>query len=227
MDHLLSGVHQFRTQVFEAEKDFFEQLTQSQSPSALVVSCSDSRVDPNLILQAAPGDLFSLRNAGNLVPPFGASTGGEPASIEYAVVALGVKDIVVCGHSRCGAMKALLQPESTRGLPAVQAWLGHAETTRRIIAENYSHLTGDALLDATVQEHVLVQIENLQTHPSVAAKLQRGELNLHAWVYHLETGEIHAFNSQSEAFEPILATTAGLGGKPKRTAGSVRTRRRK
>ena len=222
MEHLLGGVHQFRTQVFEQEKDYFERLAHGQSPSALVVSCSDSRVDPNLILQASPGDLFSLRNAGNLVPPFGASNGGETASIEYAVVALGVKDIVVCGHTQCGAMKALLDPASASGLPAVQSWLQHAETTRRIISENYQHLTGGALLDAAIQEHVLVQIENLQTHPAVAAKLQRGELRLHAWVYQLETGDILAFSSESETFEPLGIQTQAIGGRPRRSAGPAR-----
>lgn len=222
MDHLLGGVHQFRTQVFEQEKDFFEKLAHGQSPSALVVSCSDSRVDPNLILQASPGDLFSLRNAGNLVPPFGASNGGEEASIEFAVVALGVKDIVVCGHSQCGAMKALLDPDSAAGLPTVQSWLKHAETTRRIISENYRHLTGAALLEATIQEHVLVQIENLQTHPAVAAKLQRGELRLHAWVYQLETGSLLAFSSESETFVPLGIESHAIGGQPRRAPGSVR-----
>lgn len=203
VDHLLSGVHQFRTQVFARERDFYEQLSQGQSPSAMIVSCSDSRVDPNLILQASPGDIFSLRNAGNVAPPYGASNGGEAASIEYAIDALKVQHIIVCGHSQCGALKALLDPPSASGLPAVQAWLTHAETTRRIMRTNYAHLTGAELLDACIQEHVLVQIENLQTHPAVAAGLLQGRLTLHAWVYRLETGEILAFNSETEAFDPL------------------------
>ncbi|MBI1345426.1 carbonic anhydrase [bacterium] len=222
MEHFLGGVHQFRTQVFDQEKDFFQELVHGQNPSALVVSCSDSRVDLNLILQAAPGDLFSLRNAGNLVPPFGASNGGETASIEYAVVALDVKDIVVCGHSQCGAMKALLDPASAAKLPTVQNWLQHAETTRRIISENYQHLDGVALLEATIQEHVLVQIENLQTHPSVAAKMQRGELRLHAWVYQLETGSLLAFSSETETFEPLGTEGKAIGDRPRRSPGTVR-----
>jgi carbonic anhydrase len=222
VDHLLSGIHQFHSQVFAREKEFFAQLAEGQSPSALFISCSDSRVDPNLILQADPGELFALRNAGNLVPPYGASNGGEGPSIEYAVAVLGVKHIVVCGHSQCGAIKALLDPQSAEKLPAVRAWLLHAETTRRIIAENYSRLKGEALLDAAIQEHVLVQIENLQTHPVVAAALQRGDLMLHAWVYRLESGEILAFSSETENFEPLKALTVAAGGKPKRTPGSIR-----
>ena len=203
MEHLLSGVHQFHSQVFQRERDFFDNLVTGQSPSALFVTCSDSRVDPNLITQSGPGELFVLRNAGNIVPPYGASNGGESATIEYAVAALGVRDIVICGHSRCGAINALLHPEQARNLPLVTAWLNHAETTRRIVTENYGEATGDDLLEIAVQEHVLVQIENIQTHPAVAVKLQRGELTLHGWVYHLETGEILAYSGDDRCFEPL------------------------
>ncbi|MFM9962141.1 MAG: carbonic anhydrase [Planctomycetaceae bacterium] len=203
MDHLLSGVHQFQSQVFQRERDFFDNLVAGQSPSALFVTCSDSRVDPNLITQSGPGELFVLRNAGNIVPPYGASNGGESATIEYAVAALGVRDIVICGHSHCGAINALLHPEKAKGLPLVTNWLNHAETTRRIVTENYRDVTGDNLLEIAVQEHVLVQIENIQTHPSVAVKLQRGELTLHAWVYHLETGEILAYSGDDRCFERL------------------------
>jgi carbonic anhydrase len=227
MEHLLSGIHQFHSQVFAREKEFFSQLAEGQSPSALFISCSDSRVDPNLILQADPGELFSLRNAGNMVPPYGASNGGEGPSIEYAVAVLGVKHIVVCGHSQCGVMKAMLDPKSTEKLPAVRAWLQHLETTRRIIDENYNRLKGEALLNAAIKEHVLVQIENLQTHPVVAAALQRGDLMLHAWVYRLETGEILAFSSETERFQPLDSLMAVTGGKPKRTPGSVRSAKKR
>jgi carbonic anhydrase len=222
MEHLLSGIHQFRTQVFSQEREFYEQLAEGQSPSALFISCSDSRVDPNLILQADPGELFSVRNAGNLVPPYGASNGGEGPSVEYAVAALKVQHIVVCGHSQCGAIKALLDPKSTEKLPAVRQWLNHAETTRRIIEENYSRLKGKTRLEVAIQENALVQVENLQTHPVVAAALQRGELTLHAWVYRLETGEILAYCSETEDFEPLVKLKPAAGGIAKRTPGAVR-----
>jgi carbonic anhydrase len=211
MQHLLGGIHQFHSQVVQQEREFFEQLAAGQSPSALFISCSDSRVDPSVITQSGLGELFVLRNAGNMVPAFGASNGGEAAAIEYAVSVLGVKDIVVCGHSQCGAMQALLEPESTARLPVVRAWLAHAEATRRLIEENYPDVDGDTLLEITVQEHALMQIENLQTHPSVAAKLQRRELTLHAWVYRLETGQIRAFSSEAEEFVPLAADVARAG----------------
>jgi carbonic anhydrase len=211
MDYMLQGIHQFHSQVFQHEKAFFGRLAHGQSPRVLFISCSDSRVDPSLITQADPGELFVLRNAGNMAPPFGASNGGEPACIEYAVSVLRVEDIVVCGHSQCGALKALLDPASVETLPVVKDWLKHAESTRRVVAENYADLKGDALLETTVQEHVLMQIENLQTHPSIAAKLQRGELTLHGWVYGLATGQIHAFNSETGAFVPLGEEIAKAG----------------
>jgi carbonic anhydrase len=225
LDHLLKGMHQFRTQVFANELEFYQQLAKGQSPRVLVITCSDSRVVPDLILQAAPGELFTIRNAGNLIPAYGASNGGESASLEYAVAALQVEHIVVCGHSQCGAIKALLDPSQTERLPVVRDWLKHAETTRRIIAENYAALSGPALLEAAVQENVLVQIENLQTHPSVAARLQRGGLELHAWMYALETGEIRAFSSTTETFEPLGPTTRGLGGQPSRAPQPTRRKK--
>jgi carbonic anhydrase len=173
---------------------------------------------PALITQAGPGEMFELRNAGNIVPPFGASNGGEAAAIEFAVAGLGVRDVVICGHSHCGAMQGLLDPKSTDKMPVVKAWLNHAETTRRIMAENYGELPPDHRLNIAVQENVLVQIENLQTHPSVAVKLQRGELNLHAWVYKLETGEVFSFDQEAGQFLPLV-TSKPTGSNP---SGSAR-----
>jgi len=222
MDHLLPGIHQFHTQVFRKEQEFFEKLAGGQSPRVLFVSCSDSRVDPGLITMSQPGELFVLRNAGNMVPAYGASNGGEAASIEFAVSALGVKDIVVCGHTQCGALKGLLNPDSVEALPTVKEWLRHAESTRRILAENYSQLKGEELLKTAVKEHVLMQIENLQTHPSVAAALRRGVLTLHGWTYALETGEIYAFSSEASKFVPLGEQVAKAG-----IAGPLQQRQKK
>ncbi len=211
MDHLLPGIHQFHTQVFQREQEFFQKLACGQSPRVLFIGCSDSRVDPSLITQSQLGELFVLRNAGNIVPPIGASNGGEAACIEYAVSVLGVKDIVICGHSQCGALKALLDPSAVVTLPLVKDWLKHAESTRRILVENYANLKGAALLETAIQEHVLMQIENLQTHPCVASKLQRNQLTLHAWIYGLESGEIHSFCSETSTFEPLAESSAKAG----------------
>jgi carbonic anhydrase len=207
MRNLVEGIHHFQNQVFEEHKELFERLHEGQAPSTLFITCSDSRIVPNLFTQTGPGELFTLRNAGNIVPPYGASNGGESPTIEYAVSVLGVTHIVVCGHSQCGAVKALLEPETVAGMPAIANWLQQAEATRRIITENYSHMTGDGLLNVAIQENVLVQIENLETHPCVRARLGRGQLMLHAWVYKIETGQVFALSEKERRFLPLTGVS--------------------
>jgi carbonic anhydrase len=178
-------------------------LAEGQHPQTLFITCSDSRIDPNLLTNSNPGNLFILRNAGNIIPPHGAGVGGEAATIEFAVSVLGVQDIIVCGHSHCGAMQGLLNPDLIQSLPDVSAWLLHAEMTRRIIKDNYSQLQDEALLNATIEENVLVQIENLRTLPSVGSRLVRGDLHLHGWVYVIETGEIFAYDVEVGQFAKL------------------------
>ena len=204
MQKLVKGIHQFQDDIFSSKQRLFEGLASGQNPLALFITCSDSRINPNLLTQTEPGELFILRNAGNIVPPYGAVEGGEAATIEYAVSVLGVKDIVICGHSHCGAMSALLDQSQLRRLPAVRSWLGHSESTHRIIEENYTHITEPAArLTATVEENVLVQLEHLRTHPTVAAALGRDALNVHGWVYKFETGQVFGFDPQQSQFVPI------------------------
>ena len=203
MQKLIRGLHRFQAEDFRSRQNLFEQLAKGQSPETLFITCSDSRIDPNLLTRSQPGELFILRNAGNIVPPHGAANGGEAATIEFAVAALGVKDIILCGHSHCGAMQGLMQPEQVASLPAVASWLAHAETTRRIVTENYNDLSEEALLTATVEENVLVQLEHLRTLPSVASRLVRANLHLHGWVYKIETGDVFAFDPESGQFLPI------------------------
>lgn len=207
MQRLVEGIHKFQQDIFHQQQSFFERLVDGQKPLALFITCSDSRVNPNLLTQTEPGELFILRNAGNIVPPYGAAGGGESATIEYAVCVLGVQDIIVCGHSHCGAMASILRPESVAKLPAVRRWLGLAEATARIMKENYDHIDNpQALLMATVEENVLVQLENLRTHPSVLAALGRDELKLHGWVYKFETGQVFAYDPAEAQFTSLSAT---------------------
>lgn len=203
MQKLVQGIHQFQNHIFSSQRELFTRLSNGQSPETLFITCSDSRINPNLLTQTDPGDLFILRNAGNIVPPYGAAGGGEAATIEYAISVLGVKDVIVCGHSLCGAMSGLLEPDSVKDLPCVAQWLGHAESTRRIMKENYTHLQGKALLTAAVEENVLVQLENLRTHPAIAVGLSRGNLKLHGWVYKIETGQVFAFDPEHNEFRPL------------------------
>lgn len=203
LQQLVAGVHHFRSQVFRSQKDLFERLADGQNPEVLFITCSDSRIDPNLVTHTDPGDLFVLRNAGNIVPAYGASNGGETATIEFAIDGLKVTDIVVCGHSHCGAMKGLLHPQYISEMPAVGSWLKHAETTRRIVRSKYANLNDEELLQAAIEENVLSQIENLQTHPAVAVALASDKLKLHAWVYDIASGEVHAFDPEQEQFASI------------------------
>lgn len=219
MQKLVQGIHQFQSDLFSEQQRLFEGLVDGQSPLALFITCSDSRIDPSLLTQTEPGELFILRNAGNIVPSYGAVEGGEAATIEYAVSVLGVKDIIICGHSHCGAMDGLLNQSQLEKLPAVRAWLAHAESTHRIVEENYGHITEPtARLTATVEENVLVQLEQLRTHPSVAAALSRKAINLHGWVYKFETGQVFSFDPTHCQFLPLqdasLATPAPLRGLP-------------
>ncbi len=212
MQRLVEGIHKFQHDIFASQQRLFQRLVDGQKPLALFITCSDSRINPNLLTQTEPGELFIMRNAGNIVPPYGASSCGEAATIEYAVSVLKVEDIVVCGHSHCGAMGALLQPKSVEDLPAVRSWLSHAESTSRIIKENYGHLTDPkARLTATVEENVLVQLENLRTHPSVAAALARGKVKLHGWVYKFETGQVFGYDADQNQFAAIGQHVDGIG----------------
>jgi carbonic anhydrase len=212
MQKLVEGIHHFQANVFLPQRELFERLAHGQQPDALFITCSDSRINPNLLTNTLPGDLFILRNAGNLVPPAGAAHGGEAATVEFAVAALGVRDVIVCGHSHCGAMSGLLHPEALEDLPAMRAWLSHASATAQIMKEKYPHLAGDALLTATVEENVLVQLENLRTHPAVADRLSRGAVNLHGWVYKIETGEVFAYDPHRGQFLPV--TESGFAPAP-------------
>ncbi|MCS7465629.1 carbonic anhydrase [Stieleria sp. ICT_E10.1] len=204
MQKLVDGIHRFQRELFSQDQQLFETLVEGQNPLALFVTCSDSRIDPSRLTQTRPGELFIQRTAGNIVPPYGSVHGGEAATIEYAVSVLKVRDIVICGHSHCGAMAGLLDPQSIEKLPAVKAYLEHAEATRRIVEENYGHLTDpEKRLTLTVEENVLVQLESLRTHPSVAAAIGRGQLKLHGWVYKFETGEVFAYNPDESQFLPL------------------------
>ena len=200
MKALIEGVRKFQSEVFAAQKELFSRLAHDQHPRALFITCSDSRIDPCLLTQTHPGDLFILRNAGNIVPSYGAQIGGTTATIEYAVGVLGVKNIIVCGHTDCGVAKGILDPDQAKDLPSLQEWLLQAEATRRIIKENYAHLKGDELLTATIQENVRVQLAHLRTHPLIAAKLRRKAVELHGWVYSIPTGQVWTFDEGRDQF---------------------------
>lgn len=201
MQKLITGLQHYQTKIFGSQRELFERLSHGQSPEVLFITCSDSRINPNLLTQTEPGELFILRNAGNIIPPYGAVNGGESATIEFAVAGLGVKDIIICGHTHCGAMKGLLEPPPNQDFPALTQWLTHAESTRRIVKDKYSDREGSSLLSVTIQKNVLAQMENLRTHPTIASGLAQGNLKLHGWVYKIETVEVFGYDTEICQFQ--------------------------
>ncbi|MFJ2785968.1 MULTISPECIES: carbonic anhydrase [unclassified Streptomyces] len=186
MQDLTEGVAQFQRDVYPAKAGLFAHLATTHRPSTLFISCSDARVVPELITQSEPGELFVIRTAGNLVPAHTPGPDGVAASIEYAVSVLGVSDIVVCGHSACGAMTALAEQHDLSGAPAIADWLRHADASlARTAAE-----PGAQKVDALVRENVLAQLANLATHPSVARALAANSVTLRGWVYDIPSGTV-------------------------------------
>jgi carbonic anhydrase len=205
MQKLIHGIHRFQSDVFAVRQDFFRQLVKGQRPQALFITCSDSRMVPDMICQTDPGDLFVVRNAGNIIPPYTpGAVSGEAATIEYAIRGLEIKDIIVCGHTRCGAMQAALHPDQVKDMPRVRQWLGNAETSAEIVCTCYQHLSEDARWNVITQENVLVQLEHLRTHPAVLTGLAAGGLRLHAWVYKMETGDVFNYDPESGQFTPLV-----------------------
>jgi carbonic anhydrase len=202
---LIDGVRQFREQVFPDRRQQFKRLADGQNPNTLFITCADSRIVPELFTQTEPGELFVCRNIGNVVPAYGEMLGGVSAVVEYACVALGVSDIIVCGHSDCGAMKALLDPDSAqlRGMPTVRSWLRNAEAARSVVAATQPELEGAERVQALVLQNVRTQIGHLRTHPSVAARLATGRIALHGWVYQIETGDVQRIDDITGELTPL------------------------
>ncbi|RLB50146.1 MAG: carbonic anhydrase [Deltaproteobacteria bacterium] len=214
MHDLIEGVGRFMGTVHAKEKALFERLAHSQSPTTFFLTCSDSRVDPSLITQTEPGEMFVLRNAGNIIPRPEAGATGEAATLEYAVELLRVPDLIVCGHSNCGAMQGVLHPEKLLSVPNVDRWLRHASPTRGLVDKNFAAATEEVRWLAAVELNVLVQIEHLRLHPFARRAMDAGRLAVHAWVYDIGSGEVRAFDTSSHRFERINETTRALEGSP-------------
>ncbi|BCD85662.1 carbonic anhydrase [Pseudomonas solani] len=200
--NIVEGFQRFRDQVYPEQEELFKRLAHEQKPRAMFITCADSRIVPELITQSSPGDLFVTRNVGNVVPPYGQMNGGVSTAIEFAVMALGVHHIIICGHSDCGAMKAVLNPEQLERMPTVKAWLRHAEVARTVVAENCGCANHETL-GVLTEENVVAQLDHLRTHPSVAARLASGQLFIHGWVYDIETAAIRAYDAESGRFRTI------------------------
>src|SRR4051794_5578282 len=183
LERLLTGVRRFRKEEFPSRRDLYAQITRDgQRPHTLFITCADSRLDPELLTGSGPGDIFVTRNIGNIVPAYGEMLGGVSAVIEYAVAALNVSQVVVCGHTDCGAVKSLLNRESLKKLPTVERWLTNAEAALSITEAIGSNDDPAEFLSHLVEQNVLLQISHLRTHPSVAGRFARGNLAIRGWV---------------------------------------------
>jgi len=210
MQKILQGIDYFQRHVFPKKRALFERLASEQSPQALFVGCADSRVALDLVTQTGPGDLFVCRNAGNIVPAHGTGESDSvSASIEYAVCALGVRDIVICGHSDCGAMKALLNPETVEHLPHVKNWLRHAEGARRAV-HSLRGENGTDLLQALTRINVRLQLDHLRTHPHIFSHVQNEDLRLHGWVYNIKSGDVESWDAKASTWAPLSASPGPL-----------------
>lgn len=204
MKKVIEGVLNFRKEVYPERKDLFGTLAVGQSPDVLFITCSDSRIDPNLVTGSDPGDLFICRNAGNVIPPHSNETGGMTASIEYAIAVLGVRHVIICGHTDCGAVKGAMDIDALKGIPHVKEWLGHCRSAIEIVRERHAVSYDEGLqschLNEAIEENVLQQLQHMKTHPAVAAKLAAGKIQMHGWVYDIETGEVRCCDHQSRQF---------------------------
>ena len=209
MDKLITGLSEFKKSSFEEHKKLFDHLAHGQQPEALFITCSDSRIDPNMITQTKPGDLFICRIAGNIVPPHTGFTGGTTASVEYAVRALGVEHIIVCGHTDCGAMKGAMDPASLELLPHVSEWLSHCSRAVDILKERHGEVNETHVHEMT-EENIILQLEHLTTHPCVTERLKEKTIHLHGWLYDIAEGNVSCYDEDQKKFISVEDRYSGI-----------------
>ena len=208
MEHIIDGVLRFQREVHPNSAALYRELAISQSPQAMFIGCADSRIVPEVFTDQGPGSLFVVRNAGNIVPPSSTEPGGVTASIEYAIAVLGIPDIIVCGHSGCGAMTAILNgARNLDKLPAVARWLRYADNAIAAVDTDLPDGSMPDRLDALVHENVLTQLDNLLTHPAVAEAIHNKQLRVHGWVYDIASGRVDNYDGRIQKFVPLTAET--------------------
>ena len=206
MDRLYKGIYRFQRSYFKKEEEFFRRLSRDQNPEVLFITCADARVDPNLVTQSKPGELFIVRNVGNIIPPYDAirDKNSVAAAIEFAVLELRVADIIICGHSNCGAIQTLFQEEhDLKDMPHLRDWIRIALPVKEIMDKHYAHVALDFRNRIAEKENILAQLRNIQTYPFVVKALEEGNLYLHGWYYDIGTGNISSYNPATDTFEMI------------------------
>jgi carbonic anhydrase len=227
LEQLKEGVRRFQADVYPGQAEIFAQAAREpQRPHTLFIACADSRVDPNAITSSGPGEVFVMRNIGNMVPAYGEMLGGVSAVIEFAVSSLGVRHIAICGHTDCGAMKALLNLEAVEKMPTVSSWLSNAHTALTVAetlhqretvrAEGQPQANERCLLDILTEQNVLLQLQHVKTHPSVARAMALDELTFSGWIYNIGTGEVSIAQDGERSFTTVgqLSPTRGEGPDP-------------
>lgn len=207
MERLYKGIHKFKKSFFRKNEKSYKRLSKGQNPDALFITCSDSRVDPCLVTQSKPGELFIVRNVGNIIPPYNAikDKNSVAAAIEFAVLVLNVKDIIVCGHSKCGAMLELHHEDGRDDMPHLKDWLKIASPVKEAVDRLYSNSPQKSKIATILEkENVLAQLKNIQTYPFVAEALKKGAVHLQGWYYNIATGDIYAYNPETDVFEKIV-----------------------
>jgi len=197
VESLLGGISRFQKHVYPKHQDLFEKLALSQRPSALFITCADSRIDPCMLTQTKPGELFICRVIGNIVPPYPDAIGGVSATVEYAVGVLDVPAVIICGHTDCGVMKGALNPDALVEFPNVTSWLKYTHIEHREVNPSPEFLLSLA------ERNVVEQLKNLRSHPAVAAGLADGGLSIHGWVYDIGPGTVSAYDEDSGSFVPL------------------------
>jgi carbonic anhydrase len=208
LDKLTAGILQFQREIYPARKAEYEYAaTHPQKPHTLLITCADSRIDPEALTASSPGEIFVARNVGNMVPAYGEMMGGVSAVIEYAVDALKVSHAVICGHTDCGAMKGILAGEGQLdAMPTVKSWLRNADAAKRV-ASTFEE--GTPSLRAMTEQNVLLQMQHLRTHPSVAGAVARGALTISGWVYDIAQGDVRIYNETQNTFVSVRETASG------------------
>ncbi len=195
------GVAKFQNEIYPAQRKLFEELKHGQKPIAMFFTCADSRILPNVLMQTGPGEVFTERTPGNIVPKYSDHVGGVTASVEYANLVLQVPLMIVCGHTDCGVVKALAEPATTGGMPALQSWMRYSSVAQERLLREHPAPSKDEKIRLLTEYNVLTQLENLRSHPSVASRLLKGELEIRGWVYDIGSGAVWEAEPESERFE--------------------------
>jgi carbonic anhydrase len=212
IEKFIGGFRRFQHKYFGEHSSLFEELKQGQSPKTLLIGCSDSRVDPALLMDCDPGDLFVVRNVANMVPPYeiDGAYHGVSSAIEYAVEHLEVSKIIILGHSGCGGIRALMEsPESKTEANFVGRWVRIADAAREQVQRELGHKDEERQIRACEMAAIIVSLDNLMTFPFIAKRVEQGQLSLIGWYFDIQQGALYDFDQGINRFRPLVTSISG------------------